>query len=94
MFTELQLPKLSRVGLLLVSDLLQAELHVGVLVADLDDSVPHQLNEHLGPQLLQGLIFHVDGRGLLHQVFHIHLAELLLVFYFLLRKGKFTLNPN
>lgn len=50
---------------------------------DLYDGILDKLHAHLWPQLLQSLVFHVDGCGFLHQVFYIQPAELLLVLYFL-----------
>lgn len=85
-----KLPKWTGLRLLLlaVGDLLQAELHVGVLVVNLYDGVPHQLDEHLRPKLLQGFAFHVDLCGFFYKVFYIHLAEFLFFLYLLLKKQK------
>ncbi|ETE72682.1 hypothetical protein L345_01477, partial [Ophiophagus hannah] len=48
---------------------------VGILVVHLNHGIPDQLNEHLRPELLQGLVFHMDLSGFLHQLLDVALAE-------------------
>lgn len=52
--------------LFLLSDALEAELHVGVFIAYFYHCISDKFDEHLRPELLQRLIFHIDVSCFFH----------------------------
>lgn len=58
-------------------DVSQAQFHVGVLIAHLDDTVSHKFNEDLWPELVQRFIFNINKSCIFNQSLDVHLAKCL-----------------